>query len=318
MGLGFIGQEVARAALRSEEVELVAAVDKSPKLLGRPLTELLGVPAGKLVVLPNLAAAQKKGAVLLHATGSKLALVSKELFEALELKLCVVSSCEELSFPWFRHPELADKLDAAAKKAGVSLLGTGVNPGFVLDRLVATATQVCGPVRRIQATRIVDARTRREALQRKVGAGLSEAEFFKLVEDEQLGHVGLPESAALCALGAGIDCDDFDEEIAPVIAEEDISGGAFLVKKGFVAGIHQSVSGLSDGQERVRLELTIAVGAEPAGDRIEIDADPKVVLEIPGGVAGDQATANVMVNAAPRIASAEAGLLTVLELPAGR
>jgi len=320
MGLGFIGQEVARAALRSEEVELVGAVDKSPKLLGRPLSEVLGVPAGKLLVQAQLAEAAKgrKGAVLLHATGSKLTQVSKELFEACELKLSIVSSCEELSFPWFRHPELADQLDAAAKKNQVSLLGTGVNPGFVLDRLVATAAQVCGPVRRIQATRIVDARTRREALQRKVGAGLTEEEFFKLVEAEQLGHVGLPESAALCALGAGLDCDDFEEEIAPVIAEEDITGGAFKVKKGQVAGIHQSVSGLSDGQERVRLELTIAVGAEPAGDTIEIDADPKVHLTVNGGVAGDQATANVMVNAAPRVQAAEAGLLTVLELPAGR
>jgi 4-hydroxy-tetrahydrodipicolinate reductase len=103
-----------------------------------------------------------------------------------------------------------------------------------------------------------------------------------------------------------------------VLAEEDIKGGAFLVKKGQVAGIHQSVAGLADGQERVRLELTIAVGAEPAGDVIEIDADPKVRLEVKGGVAGDQATANLMVNAAPRVRSAEAGLLTVLELPAGR
>src|ERR1700757_4983286 len=86
MGLGFIGQEVARAALRSEELELVAAVDKSPKLLGRPLSQVLGVPAGKLVVQPHLAEAAKgrKGAVLLHATGSKLTQVSTELFEAFE------------------------------------------------------------------------------------------------------------------------------------------------------------------------------------------------------------------------------------------
>ncbi len=320
MGLGFIGQEVARAALRSEEVELVGAVDKSPKLAGKPLGQVLGVPAGKLLVQPTLAkaVAGRRGLLLLHATGSKLDKVAGELFEAIELRLSVVSSCEELSFPWFRHPELADQLEAAAKKAGVSVLGTGVNPGFVLDRLVATVGQACGPVRRIHATRIVDARQRREALQRKVGAGLSEAEFFDMVEAEQLGHVGLPESAALCALGVGLDCDDFEEEIAPVIAEEDITGGAFPVKKGQVAGIHQSVSGLADGQERVRLELTIAVGAEPPGDRIEIDADPKLVVRVEGGVAGDQATANVMVNAAPRVQAAEPGLLTVLELPAGR
>jgi len=128
----------------------------------------------------------------------------------------------------------------------------------------------------------------------------------------------LVESAALCALGLGLECDDYEEEIVPVFAEEDITGGAFPVKKGRVAGISQTAVGLEGEQERVRLELTIAVGAEGPGDRIVIDAEPRMELEIKGGVAGDVATANVIVNAAPRITAAEPGLLTVLELPAGR
>ncbi len=320
MGLGFIGQEICRAALSSEEVELIGAVDTSPTLSGKTLTDVLGVPAGTFKVQPRLEAAvgRRKGVVLLHATGSRLLKVKQQLFDAIDLGLHVVSTCEELAFPYFAHPEVAEALEAAAKKADVSVLGTGVNPGFVLDRMVATLGQVCGPVRHAKAVRVVDARTRREALQRKIGAGLTEEEFFKLVEHDGLGHVGLVESTALCALGLGLDCDDFEEELAPVFAEEDITGGAFVVRKGRVAGIHQTATGLIDGQERIRLELTLAVGADEPGDRIEIDADPKVSLVIPGGVAGDRATANTVVNAAPRVASAQPGLLTVLELPAGR
>ncbi|MFL5350442.1 MAG: dihydrodipicolinate reductase [Hyalangium sp.] len=320
MGLGFIGQEIARAALASAEVELIGAVDTSPQLLGRPLSEVLGQPTPKVKVADSLerAMGRRKSAVLLHATGSRLPQVMDQLLEAIKLGVPVVSTCEELAFPFLKHPELAEKLDKAAQKAGVAVLGTGVNPGFVMDRLVATAGQACGAVRRVSVTRVVDARTRREALQRKVGAGLTEDEFFALVDKDQLGHVGLVESAALCALGLGLDCDDYEEEIAPVLAEEDITGGAFPVRQGRVAGIFQSVVGLEDEQERVRLELTIAVGADDPKDRIEIDADPKIVVEIPGGVAGDRATANTLVNAAPRLTAAEAGLLTVLELPAGR
>lgn len=320
MGLGFIGQEIARAALASPEVELIGAVDTSPQLSGRPLADVLGQPTPKLKVADSLerAVGRRKGVVLLQATGSRLPQVMDQILDALKLGVGVVSTCEELAFPFLRHPELADKLDRAAQKAGVAVLGTGVNPGFVMDRLVATAGQACGAVRRVTVTRVVDARTRREALQRKVGAGLTEDEFFALVDKDQLGHVGLVESAALCALGLGLDCDDYEEEIAPVFAEEDITGGAFPVRKGRVAGIFQSVVGLEEEQERVRLELTIAVGAEDPKDRIEIDADPKLVVEIPGGVAGDRATANTLVNAAPRLTAAEAGLLTVLELPAGR
>jgi len=320
MGLGVIGQEIAKAAQASAEVELIGAVDTNPQLAGRPLSELLGQPGPKVKVSGSLEAAlgRRRNAVLLHATGSRLEQVMDQLLEALKLGLPVVSTCEELAFPFLKYPELAQKLDRAAQRAGVAVLGTGVNPGFVMDRLVATAGQVCGPIRRATVTRVVDARTRREALQRKVGAGLSEEEFFALVDKEQLGHVGMVESAALCALGLGLDCDDFEEEIVPVFAEEDITGGAFPVKKGRVAGIFQSAVGLEEGQERVRLELTLAVGADSPGDRIELDAEPKVVVEVRGGIAGDQATANVLVNAAPRVTAAEAGLLTVLELPAGR
>jgi len=319
MGLGIIGQEIARAAYASPELKLIGAVDTSPLLAGKKLGEVLGNGQVSLKVASRLeeAVGRTKGAVLLHATGSRLPQVMEQLLEAVERGMSVVSTCEELSFPFLKYPELAARLEKAAQRAGVTVLGTGVNPGFVMDRLVAVAGQVCGPVRRAVATRVVDARTRREALQRKIGAGLTEDEFDALAEKEQIGHVGLLESAALCSVGLGLDCDDFEEELVPVIAEEDIQGGAFPVKAGRVAGISQTVVGLEDGQERVRLELTIAVGAEETGDRIQLDADPPELL-IRGGVAGDRATANVVVNAAPRVTAAEAGLLTVLELPSGR
>ena len=319
MGLGFIGQEIARAALQSEELELIGAVDKSPSLVGKKLGDVLGVPSiVKVSASIAQAVGRRKGVVLLHATGSKLPQVTDQVLEALSHGMHVVSTCEELAFPWFNHGPLADKIDRAAQRAGTTVLGTGVNPGFVMDRLAATLGQVCGPVRHAKVTRVVDARTRREALQRKVGAGLTEDEFFSLVDKDALGHVGLVESAALCALGLGLDCDDYEEELTPVFAEEDITGGAFTVKKGRVAGMHQVAVGLAEEQERVRLELTIAVGADEPGDIIEIDADPPIKLIIPGGVSGDRATANLVVNAAPRVSAAQPGLLTVLELPSAR
>lgn len=320
MGLGFIGQEIARAALQSEELELIGAVDKSPSLAGKKLSDVLGLPAGTFKISSTIgqAVGRRRGVVLLHATGSKLPQVTDQVLEALNFGMHVVSTCEELAFPWFNHAELAEKIDLAAQRAGTTVIGTGINPGFVMDRLVATLGQICGPVRHAKVSRVVDARTRRAGLQRKVGAGLTEDEFFALVDKDAVGHVGLVESTALCALGLGIDCDDYEEELTPVFADEDISGGAFLVKKGQVAGMHQVAVALDDGQERVRLELTIALGADDPGDVIELDADPKVKVLIPGGLPGDRATAHLVVNAAPRMTASQPGLLTVLELPAGR
>ncbi len=168
MGLGFIGQNIVRAVLASPELKLVGAVDPAPRLLGASLGELVGREGIKLKVRGRLeeALGKTEGAVVLHATGSRLPQVAEQVLAAVKAGCHVVSTCEELAFPYLRHPELAERLDRAAQKARVAVLGTGVNPGFVMDRLVATLGQVCGPVRHAQVVRRVDARTRREALQR--------------------------------------------------------------------------------------------------------------------------------------------------------
>jgi 2,4-diaminopentanoate dehydrogenase len=317
MGLGHIGREICRAALASEEVELLGAVDNAPGMSATSLGELLGTSTALRVFGRLQETGAPTGAVLLHATGSSLKAVLEELLQAVRQGHPVVSTCEELAFPFLRHPELAERLEKAAPRAGVSVVGTGVNPGFVFDRWVATLGQTVGTVRHLTATRSVDASTRRESFQHKVGAGLSEEAFEALAEKDAVGHKGLVESAALAALGLGLDCDDFEEELFPLIAEEDFEGRPVHVRKGQVAGVHQTAVGLEDGQERVRLELTLAVGALPL-DRLVLDADSRLTVEVPGGIPGDSATAHLVVHAAPRLTAASPGLLTVLDLPAGR
>lgn len=319
MGLGILGREIARAALASPELALVAAVDSAVPLVGRGLSELVpGAPKSLRVegdagrVLANL-----RGGVLLHATGSRFEAVYPQIEAAARCGVHVVSTCEELAFPWLHYEEKADALDHLAKSRGACILGTGVNPGFVLDRLPAAAGAVCGQVRSIHAVRVVDAAMRRESLQRRIGMGLSEDEFARRADAGELGHVGLEESAALCALGLGLDCDEFEEDVNALIAEEDFAG-VVPVKRGQVAGIYQRARGFLEGRQVVELELTIAAGVEESYDLIELDAEPKVRLKVEGGYPGEVSTAWAVVNAAPRMLAAEPGLLTVLELPAGR
>jgi hypothetical protein len=319
MGLGVIGRAVARAAASNPDLDVVGAIDAAPDLVGKPFRQVLGFgPDAPIEPLRDSALRRASGGVLLQATSSRVADVVDSIVQAAAAGLSVVSTCEELAFPWLYHDAEAQRIERAAEKSGVSVLGTGVNPGFVLDRLVATAGQTCGPVRHVTATRVVDARTRRPALRKKVGAGLTEDEFERLADRGDIGHVGLAESCALAALGLGLDCDEIEEEIAPVIAEEDIADPDFPVKQGRVAGVEQFARGLVDGREVVELRLVIALGAEDAGDEIIIDADPPVRMRVEGGLAGEGATAWTVVNAASRVIAAEPGLLTVLDLPAGR
>ena len=321
MGLGAIGRAIARAALLKPELEIVAAIDLDPSRVGKKLSDVLDCPAPDVTISDDAAAALKKGAsgVMLHATGSRLDRIEGELAQALSAGLSVVSTCEELSYPWLRHPEIAERLDKIAERRKVALLGTGVNPGFVMDRLPATLGAACGRIDRVNCLRIVDSRTRRAALQRKVGAGLNEEEFDRGVDDGSIGHVGLMESAALAALGVGLEVDEVDESIDPVEAEEDLFGeGDLRVPKGGICGVHQIARAFHDGREVAHLELVIALGAKDPRDEIELEGEPGLKCVIPGGTQGDKATAWTVVHAAPLVQGAEPGLITVLDLPAGR
>ena len=315
MGLGPIGQAIARAALEETEIQLVGAVD--PALAGRRLDEVLGMgPALGIAAEPRKAFAAARGGVVLHATGSSFERVAPELAQAVEAGLSVVSTCEELAWPWLRFEEQAERLAALAEAREVAVVGVGVNPGFALDRLPAFLSQVTGPVRHVRATRVQDAATRREALRRKVGVGMELDAFDAANERDEIGHVGLVESAALAAAGCGFAVDEVEVETAPMLAEEDIGGPAPL-RKGQVAGVHQVARGFLDEIERVRLELVIAVGAEDPRDEVELDARPPVRILVRGGFPGDEATAWAVVHAVPAVMERH-GLLSVLDLPAGR
>lgn len=321
MGLGEIGQALTRAALTVPDLEVVAAVDLSPERVGRSLGEVVRAAAPDIVVtnVAEEAFRAAQGGVVLHATGSRLEKVVGEIEGALRAGLSVVSTCEELSCPWVRHPKLADQVDRIAQKRGVTVLGAGVNPGFVLDRLVATLGQVVGKVERVSGLRIVDASLRREALQRKIGAGLSREDFQRAVEEGVVGHVGLMESAALSAMGVGHGVDEVDEDIEPVFAEKDVRALFGVVRKGEIAGVRQIARAFDEGREVARLELVIALGAVDPRDEIDIVGEPRLSLRIPGGTPGDEATAWAVVHAAALVGQgAEPGLITVLDLPAGR
>lgn len=316
MGLGPVGQAIARAALATPDLRVVGAID--PAHAGRALPDLLGGPAPAIAVeaAPARALAAGRGGVLLHAVTSDLEEAEPQLTQAVRAGLSVVSTCEELAYPWLTHEALADRLDRLAEGRDLAVLGAGVNPGFALDRLPAFLSQATGPVRHLRALRVVDLAGRREALRRRAGVGLAEAEFDAAAEEGALGHAGLTQSAALAALGCGFELDEVEETIEPVLAARDLPGPA-PVARGRVAGARQVARGFVEGEERVRLELLLAVGAEAPRDEVELDARPPLRLLVPGGLPGEEATAWAVANAAAPVTLLR-GLITVLDLPAGR
>lgn len=319
LGLGAIGREVVRLAARRRDLRLVGACDISPDLVGTTLSSVLGesVP-DDVTVSSDLGAAgigeQGGELVVTHTTSSSLTRCLPELLAAVEAGAHVVSSCEELSYPWVRAPELAARLDAAARSAGVAVVGTGVNPGFAMDYLAVVLSGAAKRVDSVRVHRVQDAGQRREPLQAKVGAGISAAEFDRRVAEGTMGHVGLTESAQAVAAALGWDAAGTTETIRPVVAERPTPSAFGTIAPGRIAGIDQLAVVTVDGVERVRLHLQMAVGIGPSRDDIWVSGDPDLHLSVPDGLHGDLATAAALVNTIDSIRHAEPGLRVMSEL----
>ncbi|MGB9846024.1 MAG: dihydrodipicolinate reductase [Desulfotomaculales bacterium] len=319
-GLGPVGCAVVRLGIE-RGLRYVGAVDQDPGKVGRDLglaaglEEPLGVAvaseAGKVL-------AQNGGLVVTHATGSSLKKVAGQLTELLAAGCTVVSTCEELSYPYLRYPEEAALLDETAKKYGGRLLGTGVNPGFIMDFLPLALTAAAQKVTALRVERTVDAARRREPLQRKVGVGLSKEEYLRGVEEGLIRHVGLPESAAMLAAGMGWKLERFEEEIEPVIADRPLQGANGTVAPGFVAGTRQVLRGFVSGPEpEITLDLKMALGEEEV-DKIVIAGRPPLTFQVCGGIPGDLATAAVLLNSLAGLLELPPGLHTMLDLNRAR
>ncbi len=319
-GVGPIGAAIVRLMREKQSIEVIGAIDTDPAKAGRDLGEVLGAPDAPWNVLVSADAAEmlsKSADVVIHSTSSTLPSVMEQLLECLAAEACVVSTCEELSYPFRKYPDLAKQLDEEAKTWGVALTGTGVNPGFVMDKLAITLSSVSQRIEHAKSIRVVDASKRRLPLQKKIGAGMSVEEFKAQVAAGVIKHHGLPESIAMVADALGFELDDVTETIEPMVAQEAVKTEFLEVAAGQAAGVHQIARGLLKGQEKIYMELQMYVGARDPQDIIELTGTPNLKLVIPGGTHGDLATAAVAVNTIPPILAAPAGLRTSRDLPVG-
>ncbi len=219
-GLGPIGVGIAELALQRGH-HLIAAVDIDPAKAGRPAATLIPGAPPDLTVTSDVAGVLTAGAdIVLHSTQSRLAQILSQVTPLVDAGLTVISTCEELAFPWYHHPQEAAALDALARSRGAVVVGLGVNPGFVMDLLPAILTAPCRDIRQVTVERVVDVGVRHLPLQQKVGVGLSSEAFRRGVAEGQIGHVGLPQSAAMLAHALGWSLERIEEAIEPVTGSD--------------------------------------------------------------------------------------------------
>lgn len=317
-GCGPVGCAVAKLANSRQNIELIGAVDVDPEKVGRDLGEIMGAdqPMGIIVTddINNILANQKAD-IVFHQTASTMKAITPQLVELVVLGLNVVSSAEELSYPYIANDDLAKAVNDAAKVNGVSVLGTGINPGFLQDSWPIAMTAMCEKVEYVKSTRVQNAMTRRLPFQKKIGAGCTMDEFAKLVEAKTLRHVGITESSHMIAAALGWKLDKVAESIEPLIAKEPVQSQYILVSPGQAAGVRQVGLGYIGDKEVMRLEFEASLIVPESYDAVYITGTPNMEVVIKGGVHGDIGTASMVVNCAHRVVQAQPGLATMNELP---
>ncbi len=316
-GLGPIGSAVARHVTERAGLELVGGVDVDPAKVGRDVGQVIGLgrPLGFPVVETLAQAlARTEAEAVIHTTSSYFDLFKAQIIEILEAGLDVVSTAEELSFPWLAHPQEAAEIDTVARRVGKSVLGTGVNPGFIMDTLPLFLTGICQRVDRVEVTRVINASTRRGPFQAKIGSGLTVQEFQARMATGRMGHVGLPESVGMVFHTLGRRLTHYESSVEPVVADRLVQTDYFTVQPGQVMGLKQVARGYSEEGEFMTLTFLAALEAGEDGDTVRITGRPDLEVKLKG-TNGDLATVAIAVNAVRRVVEAAPGLVTMRDLP---
>ncbi len=312
-GFGSINRLVALEAIK-RGWEIVGAIDIDENIIGKDIGELIGLDREYGVKVSRRPLELVEADVVIHATGSFLDKVYDQLINVVEMGVDVVSTCETLAYPYYRYPILSRKLNEKALEYGVTVIGTGINPGFLLDTLPIVLTAPFNIVEKITAIRSLDASRRRKSFMRKIGVGMDPEEYVeKLKKGIYTGHVGYAESILLIADAAGIHLDRIVENQDPVIASEKIRVGEYVVDKGRVAGIKGYGIGYYKGREIIRIELYASLGAEEY-EEIIVKGDEYEVRWKSNGTPGDKGTVAVLLNIANIMPTLPSGLLTMNDL----
>jgi 4-hydroxy-tetrahydrodipicolinate reductase len=320
-GIGVIGKRLAKHLLTKEGIEIVGAIDINPNILGKDLGEVLGQDNIGVIISDDAdkILEETKPDIVCHTTMSYLRQTYGQFEGILKHGVNIISSCEELGYPFVEKEstEMAYKLDKIAKKNGATLLGTGINPGFLMDTLPIFLSGPCEVVEEIYIARQMDASTRRIPFQKKIGAGITVAEYKDAIDNQKItGHVGLEQSIQMIADVFGWEIDEIKVNTPePITFDHEVASDAIKVPAGYVAGGFQMAYGIRKGKKLITMDFKAYIGAPEEFDNVTIKGVPPINNKITPCVHGDHGTIAMMTNMIPQVINAEPGLKTMSELP---
>lgn len=327
-GFGAMGSGMAQMLTEKKGVEIVGAIVRETNAsFGKDMYQVLGVERGERpeVIFKSVEEVIKPGAadIVMLGTDSFTAASMDKMRLVLENKMNLITTAEEMAYPQAQSPELAKELDELAKANGVTVLGTGINPGHIMDALVLMMTGCMSRVDHILSRRVNSLSPFGKTVMHEQGIGMEVEDFnAKKARGEMSGHVGFPESIRMIADGLGWKLDKWEQQMEPIVTDVDRKSPHGFAKAGQVAGVSMTAQGYVDGEMKIEMEHPQQIEPEQVGvttgDYVIIKGYPNVNLlnspEIEGGIG----TVAMCVNMIPHVINARPGLKTMLDLPIPR
>ena len=326
-GLGAMGGGMADMLLKKKGVDIVGVIGRGAKL-GKSMYDFIKTERGDrpdvLIQSEDKLLKEKAADVVLLCTDSFTKEAFPRIKRIIENKINVVSSAEEMAYPQAQSPELAKEIDRLAKENGVTVLGTGINPGLIMDLLVVLMTGCCEEVDHIVSRRVNSLSPFGPVVMHEQGIGITVDEFKEGVKTGRLsGHVGFHESIRMITDAIGWELSaPVTQSMEPIVTDVDRKSPYGFAKAGDVAGCAMKGFGYVDGELKVEMDHPQQIEPEQVGvqtgDYVIIKGTPNVNMvnspEVPGGIG----TIAMCVNMIPQTINAEPGLKTMIDLPVPR
>ena len=327
-GFGAMGKGMAKLLLSRIGVEIVGVCDRYPEIIGKSIYDLLEVEQKSrpdILITDNIdeALVNTPVDICIVATDSFVQDVYPKIKHVIQKGINVLTIAEEMAYPWAQEPELSRKMDRLARENKVSILGTGINPGLMMDLLAVCLSGAMTEVAHVRCERVNSLSPFGETVMHEQGIGISVEQFDKGVEDGSLaGHVGFHESAAMIAKALGMSYDSLKQQMLPIITDVDRKSPHGFAKKGHIAGVNMTAQAMAGDKEMISLIHPQQIEPEQVGvdtgDYITLTGTPPIDMAVKPEVNGGLGTIAMACNMLPFVVAAKPGLLSMLDLPVPR
>lgn len=326
-GFGAMGKGITEMLLEKKGLEIVGICDLNPSYVGKEFKSFIESKFNHKDVYINddiediIANSQVDIAIL--ATDSFTSKTYEKIVLLVKQGINVISTAEEMAYPYANEPKLSEEMDILAKENNVTVLGTGINPGFIMDLLVVALTGVMKEVKHIDVSRINSLSPFGPTVMEEQGVGITLDEYNNRIKENDLaGHVGFKESIHMIAKAIGVKITNFEQQMKPIVSTTFRKSKYAQVESGNLAGIDMTAQGFVN--EELFINMSHPQQIEPesvgikTGDYIKIKGKPEVNMAITPEVEGGIGTIAMCVNMIPHVLNAKPGLKTMIDLPVPR